>query len=93
MLCHSRSRDAACLGIVNASGPIAVYALVDKVALEPNADQPERVRISGVFIVAEERSDVYGEESRDVGPGDAIAIPPTGRSDPPFTATLSWIGR
>jgi hypothetical protein len=44
---------------VNASGPIAVYALVDKVALEPNADKPERIRISGVFITAEERSDVY----------------------------------
>jgi len=29
---------ALCLGVVNASGPIAVYALVDKVALEPNAD-------------------------------------------------------
>ena len=50
---------ALCLGVVNASGPIAVYALVDKVALEPNADKPERIRISGVFITAEERSDVY----------------------------------
>jgi hypothetical protein len=55
---------AACLGIVNASGPIAVYALVDKVTLEPNADQPERVRISGVFIVAEERTDVYSAPQR-----------------------------
>ena len=48
-----------CLGAVNASGPIAVYALVDKVALEPNADKPERIRISGLFITAAERSDVY----------------------------------
>jgi hypothetical protein len=55
---------AACVGIVNASGPIAVYALVDKVALEPNADQPERVRISGVFSVAEERTDVYSAPQR-----------------------------
>ena len=47
------------LGIVNASGPIAVYALVDKVAIKPNADKPERIRISGVFITAEERSEVY----------------------------------
>ena len=54
----------ACLGIVRASGPIAVYALVDKVALEPNADKPERIRISGVFIVAEERSDVYSTAQR-----------------------------
>jgi hypothetical protein len=55
---------AACLGTVNASGPIAVYALVDKVALEPNADQPERIRITGVFIVAEERTDVYSAPQR-----------------------------
>ena len=55
---------ALCLGVVNASGPIAVYALVDKVALEPNADKPERVRISGVFITAEERSDVYSAPQR-----------------------------
>ena len=55
---------AACLGIANASGPIAVYALVDKVTFEPNADKPERVRISGVFITAEERSDVYSAPQR-----------------------------
>ena len=46
-----------CLGVVNASGPIGVYALVDKVAFEPNADKPERIRISGVFSVAEETAD------------------------------------
>jgi hypothetical protein len=55
---------AACLGIANASGPIAVYALIDKVSSEPNADKPERVRISGVFITAEERSDVYSAPQR-----------------------------
>ncbi len=55
---------AACLGVANASGPIAVYALVDKVSFEPNADKPERVRISGVFITAEERSDVYSAPQR-----------------------------
>jgi hypothetical protein len=55
---------AACLGVVNASGPIAVYALVDKVSFEPNAEKPERVRISGVFITAEERSDVYSAPQR-----------------------------
>lgn len=53
-----------CLGVVKASGPIAVYALVDKVALEPNADKPERIRILGVFITAEERSDVYSAPQR-----------------------------
>ncbi len=45
------------LGVAGASGPIGVYALVDKVVFEPGSDQPERIRISGVFIVAEERSD------------------------------------
>ena len=29
-----------CLAVANASGPIAVYALVDKVTFEPNADKP-----------------------------------------------------
>jgi hypothetical protein len=53
-----------CLGVVNASGPISVYALVDKVSFEPNADKPERIRVSGVFITAEERSDVYSEPQR-----------------------------
>jgi hypothetical protein len=46
-----------CMGVIKASGPIGVYALVDKVAFEPSSDKPERVRISGVFIVAEERAD------------------------------------
>lgn len=53
-----------CLGVVNASGPIAVYALVDRVVLEPNTDKPERIRISGVFITAEERSDAYSAPQR-----------------------------
>jgi hypothetical protein len=45
------------LGVVKASGPIGVFALVDKVTFEPNADKPERVRISGVFSVAEDTPD------------------------------------
>jgi hypothetical protein len=45
------------MGVANASGPIGVYALVDKVAFEPNADKPERIRISGVFSVAMETPD------------------------------------
>jgi hypothetical protein len=40
------------LGVARASGPIGVYALVDQVSFEPNPDKPERVRVSGVFIVA-----------------------------------------
>ena len=45
---------AFCLGggLAHASGPIAVYALVDKVTMEPNPDRPERIQISGVFILS-----------------------------------------
>ena len=45
-----------CVGAVYASGPISVYALVDKVAFEPSADKPERIRIEGVFMTSEEGS-------------------------------------
>jgi len=53
-----------CAGIANASGPIAVYALVDKIVLEPNAEKPERARVYGVFITAQERTDVYSTPQR-----------------------------
>lgn len=55
------------VGIVQASGPIGVYALVDKVAFEPSDDKPERIRISGVFMVAEatpDNSTVYAAPQR-----------------------------
>jgi hypothetical protein len=32
-------------------GTIGIYAIVDKVAFEPNETSPERVRICGVFVV------------------------------------------
>jgi hypothetical protein len=54
---------ALCLA-AQASGPIAVYALVDKVTFEPNADKPERIRIDGVFITAAERTDRYSGPQR-----------------------------
>jgi hypothetical protein len=56
-----------CPAVVNASGPIAVYAQVDKVAFEPSSDKPERIRIWGVFSVAVETPDnstVYSEPQR-----------------------------
>jgi hypothetical protein len=55
------------VGVAIASGPIGVYALVEKVAFEPTADVPERIRISGVFIAAKETPDnstVYAEPQR-----------------------------
>ena len=53
-----------CLRVAKASGPIAVYALVDKVAFEPNADKPQRIRLSGVFITAEDNTGTYSAPRR-----------------------------
>ena len=53
-----------CVGVVKASGPIAVYALVERLVFEPNADKPQRIRISGVFITAEDRRDAYSAPQR-----------------------------
>jgi hypothetical protein len=41
---------------LHASVPVGVYAVVDKVVVEPNDTQPERVKIWGVFSVWDERS-------------------------------------
>ncbi len=38
-----------------ASGPIGVYALIDKVVLEPNDTAPERAQIWGVFVLADKQ--------------------------------------
>jgi hypothetical protein len=38
---------------VRASDRVAVYAKVDRVLLQPNADAPETIQIFGVFSVAE----------------------------------------
>jgi len=41
---------ALATGIVaHASGPIAVYAKIDRVVMEPNEQAPERVQVFGVF--------------------------------------------
>ena len=37
--------------VVLAKGSIGIYAIIDKVAFEPNEDSPERIRIWGVFVV------------------------------------------
>jgi hypothetical protein len=39
-------------GIAHASDPIAIYALIDKVVMEPSADNPERVQLWGTFALA-----------------------------------------
>src|SRR5580700_3540432 len=44
------------LGTARASGYVGVYALIDKVVMEPNADNPERIQIFGVFSIATDHS-------------------------------------
>ncbi len=46
----------ATAGLAVASDRIAVYAIVDKVVLEPGPDAPERVQVWGVFALAEKDS-------------------------------------
>lgn len=43
------------LGTARASGYVGVYALIDKVVMEPNADNPERIQIFGVFSIATDK--------------------------------------
>jgi hypothetical protein len=50
--------------VVSASGPIAVFALIDKVTLQPNADQPQRVLIYGVFSTGTNSANVYSDPQR-----------------------------
>jgi hypothetical protein len=55
---------AAGLGTLHASGLISVYALIDKVSFEPNANHPDRVRIWGVFITSEKQGSVHSAPQR-----------------------------
>ena len=41
-----------CAAEAHASDPMAVYARVDSVVLEPNADSPQRIQVWGVFAMA-----------------------------------------
>jgi hypothetical protein len=55
---------AAGLGTLHASGPVAVYALIDRVSFEPGADHPDRIRISGVFITSAKQGSEYSVPQR-----------------------------
>ena len=44
------------VGAMHASDRVGAYALIDKVALEPSADHPQRIQISGVFAIAVARN-------------------------------------
>jgi hypothetical protein len=48
----------------HASGPVSVYALIDRVVMEPNPQKPERIRIYGVFITAQPPPYNYGAPRR-----------------------------
>jgi len=39
---------------LRASGPIAAYAIVDRVTLEPNETTPDRIQVWGVFMLETE---------------------------------------
>lgn len=45
------------VGTARASSPVGVWSLVDEVTLEPNGEDPTRVRIDGVFMVANVQPD------------------------------------
>jgi len=57
MLCLASSTATA-------SDPVGVYAYVDKVVLESDAGQPERIQIWGGFALAEGRGDTYTAAKR-----------------------------
>ena len=44
---------------VHASVPVGVYAIVDKVVLEPSEGQPERVQVWGTFALWDETAASY----------------------------------
>ena len=55
----------ATVGPAFASDPVGVYALIDKVVLEPNGTSPQRIQIWGVFALAKgERGDYYERAQR-----------------------------
>ena len=42
----------ALLMTAQASGPVAVFALIEKVTFEPSADKPERIVLTGLFTTS-----------------------------------------
>jgi hypothetical protein len=59
----SLSASAAVLlglsGAARASDPVGIYAVIDRVVLEPNAESPERVQLWGVFALADRTTRRY----------------------------------
>lgn len=47
-----------------ASDPVGIYAVVDRVVLEPNAEAPERIQVWGVFALADRTTRQYEPAAR-----------------------------
>ena len=52
------------VGAARASDPVGVYALVDKVILEPNGEAAQRVQVWGAFSVANGAGETYAAPVR-----------------------------
>ena len=51
--------------VLRASDPVGVYAIVDKVVVEPSSGPPQRIQIWGAFALAQpENNDDYGAAQR-----------------------------
>jgi len=50
--------------VVTASGPAAIYAIVQKVVLEPSETSPERIQVWGVFSIWDAAARTYSEPGR-----------------------------
>jgi len=51
--------SVAWIGTTKASDPVGIYARIDRVSMEPNDDNPERIKIWGAFSLAAGRGDNY----------------------------------
>jgi hypothetical protein len=66
---------------VRASGPLGVYAIVEKVAFEPSEAAPQRIRITGAFAYVNEPTRALGTSAAKRGymyfklPDNAAATP------------------
>ena len=56
--------SALSMGIAQASGPVGVYTLIDKVVLEPSAENPERILIYGAFSIRTDNQGTFQAPQR-----------------------------
>ncbi len=53
---------ALCLGVARASDIVGVYSLISSVTIEPSADHPQRILISGVFAMSKPKPEFFGDD-------------------------------